>query len=64
MTSLPPNISQVKAMALSSAGVVARDRAFTASFCFKVWVRLWRHVFSFVVHHVVQKDKMNIDLHK
>ena len=51
-------------MALSSASVVARDRAFTASFCFKVWVRLWRYVFTFVVHHVVQKDKINTGLLK
>ena len=64
MTSLPPNILQVKVMAPSSAGVVARDRAFTASCHSKLWAHLWRYPFVFVVHHMVQKDKMNIGLHK
>ena len=45
MTGLPPNILQVKAMTLSSAGVIARDRAFTASCYFKIWVHLWRYLF-------------------
>lgn len=64
MTSLPPNILQVKAMALSSSGVVARDRAFTASCYFKVWVHLWRYLFATAVNPVVQKDEMNTGLHK
>ena len=64
MTSLPPNILQVKAMALSSAGVIVRDRAFLASCCFKVLVYLWRYLCAFVVHCMVQEDKMNIGLHK
>ena len=64
MTSLPPNILQVKAMALSSSGVVARDRAFTASYYFKVWVHLWRCLCFCVVNPVVQKDEIITGLHK